>query len=896
MGMSSSQARLLNLTARMHQIEYKAAKLEAQKLQMANESRRVYDNYLQALDAKKIQFATLTTKGSIDYADATLAGLENAIVHDTDTLTSTKAYLLQNARTNEVYLTQKVADALGFDTDFPATKEAYIALHESEIPKVEVTTTVPDYSNIVSVTPVENGTPTIGTHGVTTYSYSMDPAQIASIPASAVTCNQEAGTYWSPEGEVNAPNSITSPVSAQLINRIEQKNTVPSGYTAIRTPADLAAINGSGNYILMEDIDVSGTEWTPIASFSGVLDGNGHKITGLNNTLFNNFNGTARNLETVSELPAATYNFFANTLTGANIYIENCNITGHQNGQNATSVSTFGQVYNCGLHITDTYINVSRDAYYGLYAITGSASNCSIDVDNVYYQMESTGNNIFCSLGYNGTATNGVPTFNSNNGTISGAYAWSDIKNYLAYQMYSTDHNHTYDEYFEYLDGMFGSDNAAYVSFSCNIGGDDESSMITSLLSDYNNHNAAFQSFAEEYASYDIINQKSAGQFNVIEQNIPATHTASAGNRDDIVNSLAYAVYQTKLSNGSINNQTSIDAIRNTINSFSDQQLASLTANPAQRATIVSALANNCTIASVQSAGVNTHLYDGYTINFAPASVAPLNSSTSTTQVNNDKGTIEIPDYSGIGSNLVVAFRKAGKTINNEAQVTTNVYNKVTSNYAYAADLNDYIAKYLKGENDGSKIDALYNYIMSGGSQVTLPAAYNHSTYDATQVDKGNCIVQYGTKEQGTGEMVIDTTSSEYQRLSNEYDNLITLRGTDLTFKIIDDELANSVEYLNTLLDNDSFVLIDFSKGLGENLTHTNISVETNLQEVSDETLLRKAEAQYEADMRKIDAKDRKYDIELAALDNERNAIKSEMETLKTVAKDNVERTFKLFG
>ena len=46
MGMASSQARLLNLTARMHQIEYKAAKLEAQKLQLANESSAVYDTYL----------------------------------------------------------------------------------------------------------------------------------------------------------------------------------------------------------------------------------------------------------------------------------------------------------------------------------------------------------------------------------------------------------------------------------------------------------------------------------------------------------------------------------------------------------------------------------------------------------------------------------------------------------------------------------------------------------------------------------------------------------------------------------------------------------------------------------------------------------------------------------
>ena len=74
------------------------------------------------------------------------------------------------------------------------------------------------------------------------------------------------------------------------------------------------------------------------------------------------------------------------------------------------------------------------------------------------------------------------------------------------------------------------------------------------------------------------------------------------------------------------------------------------------------------------------------------------------------------------------------------------------------------------------------------------------------------------------------------------------------------------------------------------------VAVDTSLQEVSDEKDLRKAEAKYEADMKKIDMKDRRYDTELAALDNERNAIKSEMETLKTVAKDNVERTFKLFS
>ncbi len=75
-----------------------------------------------------------------------------------------------------------------------------------------------------------------------------------------------------------------------------------------------------------------------------------------------------------------------------------------------------------------------------------------------------------------------------------------------------------------------------------------------------------------------------------------------------------------------------------------------------------------------------------------------------------------------------------------------------------------------------------------------------------------------------------------------------------------------------------------------------NIATDTSLQEVQDETELKKAEAKYEADMRKIDAKDKKFDTDLAAMEAERNAIKTEIDTLKTVAKDNVDRTFKLFS
>jgi len=111
---------------------------------------------------------------------------------------------------------------------------------------------------------------------------------------------------------------------------------------------------------------------------------------------------------------------------------------------------------------------------------------------------------------------------------------------------------------------------------------------------------------------------------------------------------------------------------------------------------------------------------------------------------------------------------------------------------------------------------------------------------------------------------------------------------------------------LSNLLNSGLFLLTQYGNGGDhddsetdyENFleSFTSVSTNTGLQEVSDESALRKAEAKYEADMKKIDNKDKKYDTDLAALETERTAIKEEMETLKTVAKENVERTFKLFS
>ncbi len=81
-----------------------------------------------------------------------------------------------------------------------------------------------------------------------------------------------------------------------------EEETVPEGYTPIRTIDDLYGINEdpSGKYILMTDLDISeetkkggswdtGHGWTPLDQFTGTFDGNGKRIIGMH--MYGSFSG-----------------------------------------------------------------------------------------------------------------------------------------------------------------------------------------------------------------------------------------------------------------------------------------------------------------------------------------------------------------------------------------------------------------------------------------------------------------------------------------------------------------------------------------------------------------------------------------------------------------------------
>lgn len=170
----------------------------------------------------------------------------------------------------------------------------------------------------------------------------------------------------------------------------ENAQEIPEGYTPIYDIADLYAIRNDtdGKYILMNDIDMTedtseggdydcGTGWDSIEEFSGILDGNGHRIIGMhifgeitsNVGLFEEVRGTIKNLGMVKcdiNISARYQEIGAIAGYGYSSTISNCYTSGN------ITVKTEGSVSNTK-HIGGIvgYIDSIYDCY----------NSCQINVE-----------------------------------------------------------------------------------------------------------------------------------------------------------------------------------------------------------------------------------------------------------------------------------------------------------------------------------------------------------------------------------------------------------------------------------------------------------------------------------------------------------------------------------
>jgi probable HAF family extracellular repeat protein/VCBS repeat-containing protein len=185
--------------------------------------------------------------------------------------------------------------------------------------------------------------------------------------------------------------------------------------------------NPSGYYVLGANIDASGFNFTSIAHFSGVLDGQGHSIDNLQTTLFSTIDAQGRvanlNLTNVHVVNAA----LALENDGA---ILNLSVTGTvTGGGNGSLFGALGNncgalvVYNLG-SISESYSQamvhgVDVGGLVGFNGTTGIISNS-------YATGSVTGNSTFFQL-----AGDGGGLVDTNVGLITGSYATGAVSGFF---------------------------------------------------------------------------------------------------------------------------------------------------------------------------------------------------------------------------------------------------------------------------------------------------------------------------------------------------------------------------------------------------------------------------------------------------------------------------------
>ena len=108
MGLSSSQARLLTLTNRQHAIELNAQRIHSDKLRLANDSDRVYQNYINALDETQLMTKRADASGKTTWINGSI---NNLMRYGSDGLSSGTTFYVQDLATGKLYVPKALGEA-----------------------------------------------------------------------------------------------------------------------------------------------------------------------------------------------------------------------------------------------------------------------------------------------------------------------------------------------------------------------------------------------------------------------------------------------------------------------------------------------------------------------------------------------------------------------------------------------------------------------------------------------------------------------------------------------------------------------------------------------------------------------------------------------------------------
>ena len=985
MGLSSSQARLLHLTARMHQIEHKAQKVQADKLRLANESDRVYNEYLEALDATKIQYKAINNDGSTTFRDANMNIMQNGIV-DTYTGEKSNTILFLQDVEGKVMVTPTVATKYGLVDSQYENRDMDTFIHETtgknkSSEPVYGTRMVDDPTKVTGFTPITN-------------SELKSPENNVNHNYSPVA-NEEGGIDYEALKDYAEfkPDHTASTAGATEINSTTDPSTIATGTYTISTAeglqklAQVSDLSGV-NIVLTGNIDMSSISgWSGISNFKGTFDGNGYIISNLTGSqgLFASTDGATIKNVGLENVNIEGSGYIGGLIGYANTtQIKNCYTTGNIKNNSTSSVS-LSSSYSVGtggligysyvakgktVLYEQVYSSANVKGYDGVGGLIGTSAmhygNTVLDIKNAYAVGKVEGHNFvggFAGVMYNDEDNpsditdivkcyaGGEVTGNDKVGGFFGGYCyWGDLgdKGCLIDECQSTGKVHGTGSstgafaghlYVKMSSASLDPTNNSYIDnyiikfrncgYSNNTGAtkrygaitDEDGTTTTISLTDTDGNNVDInipdrakpdgESALTEFSMAGSIPSIEADGSGAYMSNILGVLTM--GNKFDACNHTEKTpaeidamkskirTFLNKFSNNDTDN-TKLWYLNIAINEY-------LNSNGSQH----SDLADKLYADIMNGTTTNTNSYQS-----GPAltgSVKRGAGSEWTPEGTHDvvKGIVEIPSRNTIADEVYYAMKMEGYTI--EQSDVRNWFSRYNT-----SDDNDKIT--LANINDkienSSALTSLYQAIAHGGNY-TNTDKYSDTDEWEIRVKGSDQTVSYtyGQKPEqyqtGTNEFW-DTTDPDIANAMAMW--TMAKRGVI----VVKEEQAQSRQYLTNMIQGGFAVFTTFEPTNVSKLTemteeqimnmsdseyeqmlgieNTSVAVNTHLREVADETDLKKAEAQYEADMNRINKKDTKYDTdtELAICENERNALKQEVDSLKTVIKDNVDRTFKLFS
>lgn len=770
MGMASSQARLLNLTSRMHQIEYKAAKIEAEKLQMANESRRAYLEYQNAMEQTKIQRQSLGKDASIEWKDLTFADL----MYGTGATPTTTG-----ATTFGTYFGG--VDGTSGSTAFMNNMVGMYSMQDGKMFVTEEMATAYEFA-------VENG-------GKDAFARKMGAT--ANVANSAgIQLNVDDVNYDEMMAELEEKfkyrDSVIpeEPVVTQPANTNENEENVSiisrKGKNGNNNSITISA-GQTGQRIKVED-DLHGTKYYDITTGNEAIN-----ITILDNgRLLIKGNGA--------------------TITANEGQKDDIILMGSTNTLNTGDQDDIVRV---GI------VNDSKEYWYA------TSNGIPKYISNTINTGE--GNDYVQNLGFNtinmGENENDEDYLYDEQGLLEKQKGYENIGIYArpvgvevtnSPYMGETNYETNIDNYLKWgIQGQYGDCQTLSLINSINNQGKFNDYFYIVDIYD-GNYEVIFKKYLDENNNPKIINVQPSD----------ITDDNSDGDLDLRVIEAAFkkAIAEDLIGMGEIGSSNNYHEVGKVI------------------------LGNDKGFAIGMNQTILDYLLQMYKYGEISNVVFGTSQDTDKTAETSELGIISQHAYS------VKSF--------NENSIT--LVNPHDNKDSITLDWQDF-NKYFK------------SILVFGDAADAVEAKFGVKNIDITE------NAYFGAPESGSG--------GNYEYYCQIYDEIERCGGCTT----VPPEMLHNRQYLANMLNSGFAFLKEFNSKTNE-WEDTSIATNTRLQEVEDESGLRKAEAKYEADMRRIDMKDRKFDYDLAALDNERNAIKQEMETLKTVAKDNVERTFKLFG